>query len=81
MLHLRDKYTTITGKNRHMGHFMAVFVGISVRLSLEMFSPGFCCCIDGTRTRLSKIRARGLMCHDVGVLLFGMYLMAFIKKH
>ena len=35
---------------------------------------------DGTRTRLSKIRARGVMCQDVGLLHFCMYLMAFIRK-
>ena len=29
---------------------------------------------DGTRTRLSKIRARGVMCEDLGVLHFSMYL-------
>ena len=78
MLCRSENTLQLFGKNRHMVIHCSFCWYFGASVSRVVFHQAFDA--DGTRTRLSKIRARRVMCQDVGVLHFSMYLMAFIRK-
>ena len=76
----RSEKTTNTGNNLHMVIHCSFCWYCGRSVSRVVFTRLFAAVSMTHELDCPKIRARGVMCHDVGALHFGMYLMACFKN-